>query len=90
VTTWGGRRLQRLAHQLAALRLPCALCGQPIDYDLPRDDAEAFTIDHRIPRSQRPDLAWDPSNLQPAHAKCNKRRGNRDNRPEIGAGTVSW
>jgi len=90
VTAWGGRRLQRLAAQVKALGLPCALCGQPIDYTLASDDPDAFTVDHRIPRSARPDLAWDPGNLQPAHARCNKRRGDRENRPEIGATTVRW
>lgn len=35
----------------------CGICGHP----------GANDIDHKIPRSQAPELAEDPDNLQPAH-----------------------
>ena len=59
----------------------CALCGTPMlrnRFDAPHARVWAkqrATIDHVIPRSKggtdRPD------NLQPAHARCNKIKGNR-------------
>ena len=58
-----------------AANLPCALCGDVIDYALPHTSPQAFQSDHRIPVSVRPDMAYMPSNLQPAHASCNKSRG---------------
>lgn len=56
---------------------PCWLCGQAIDYTLPRDDAEAYSLDHRLPRSTHPELTEDINNFMPSHMSCNKSRGNR-------------
>lgn len=70
---------RRIADDLRRRRVqPCCICQQRIDYSLPADDEQAFTVEHKIPRSVRPDLADDPSNCGPAHAECNKRRGNRE------------
>lgn len=46
----------------------CALCP-----DMVRKDET--TLDHVVTRSQRPDLKYELSNLQPAHALCNQARG---------------
>lgn len=67
--------LRKIGKQLKAQRGPCTLCGQPIDYSLPHDDPEAFTIEHIFPRSTHPHLENDPANTVAAHASCNKKRG---------------
>ena len=68
---------------------PCIICRQKIDYDLPHDDPEAFTVEHIKPRSTHPHLAFEPSNCAPAHAKCNKSKGNRD-QPGLGVRSKDW
>lgn len=62
---------------LRAQKRPCAICGMAIDYSLNYPHPESFSVDHRIPRSQRPDLAEDPGNLQASHLRCNQ--GKSDN-----------
>ncbi|MFM1724040.1 HNH endonuclease [Rhodococcus sp. PAM 2766] len=69
---------------------PCWLCGQPIDYDLPRDHPEAFQPDHLHPVSTHPEHAEDPANLRPSHATCNKARGNRAPLFGLGRQTRQW
>lgn len=65
-----------------ANHLPCWLCGKPIDYRADRRrHPNAATVDHRIPRSTRPDLAFKVTNLAPAHRHCNLSRGARTARP---------
>lgn len=86
--TWGGRRAQQAAEQVKALRRPCCICGQRIDYSLPPDDAMAFTLEHLKPRSTHPELMYDPSNWAAAHATCNKARGNRALQPGLGTTTA--
>lgn len=63
---------------------PCALCGQPIDYDLPAGDPWSFEMDEIIPVSRyhlggyprAEAAALDRENVQAAHRICNQRRGN--------------
>lgn len=43
----------------------CALCGRP----------GADSIDHILPKSDRPDLMLSLSNMRPAHRSCNSSRG---------------
>lgn len=65
---WGGRKA--VEYKLATLRTygrVCALCGLP----------GANSADHVIPIS-RGGAVYDLLNLQPAHARCNYARGNRD------------
>lgn len=55
---------------LRAKRLPCALCGEPIDYDLKWPDPDSFVVDHIQPiRHGGADVI---GNKQPAHARCNR------------------
>lgn len=53
----------------------CALCGRPIDPELPRSHMAGATIDHVIP------LALGghdkPSNVAAAHNRCNRAKGKR-------------
>ncbi|MBR1829182.1 MAG: HNH endonuclease [Atopobiaceae bacterium] len=55
---------------------PCALCGKPIDYSLPRGHPMAYELDEIIPIS-RGGSPIDPDNLQATHAICNRRKGNK-------------
>lgn len=58
------------------MRLPCAICGAPIDYSLPARHPLSFEVDEIVPVSLGgSELEW--SNLQPAHRICNERKGNR-------------
>ena len=69
---------QTLWHQQSGL---CALCGQPMlrnRFDAPHAQVWAkqrATFDHIMPRSKGG--ADTPQNLQLAHARCNKIKGNR-------------
>ena len=81
---------QRLVTSLRARRLPCWLCGQPIDYEAPFDDPNAFTADHVQPLSLHPDLAEDPTNLRAAHRRCNGSRGNRAPALDLGQLSRRW
>lgn len=82
--------LDRIASELRSQRAACFICGQPIDYSLPHDDPEAFTVEHVLPRSTHPHLANDPANCRAAHASCNKRRGNQNYKPGLGIRTREW
>lgn len=90
VTSRGTRRLRRLKEELRSRRLPCWLDGQPIDYDAPPDDPNAFSVDHAKPWSLYPALREDPTNLRAAHLRCNKSRGNRAPRPGLGLRSREW
>lgn len=48
----------------------CGICGIPLHID----DA---VLDHIIPRSNRPDLRFKPSNIQPTHWECNSQKGSK-------------
>lgn len=71
-------------------QLSCWLCGKPIDYDLPSDHPDAWSLDHAHPVSERLDLALDPANFRPAHLDCNKRRGNRAPFIALGVPSEDW
>ena len=69
-----------LRKRVAAMGLPCHLCGQPIDYTLPACDPLSFELDELVPlaslpQEQRRFAAVDPRNVAPAHRICNERRG---------------
>jgi len=53
----------------------CALCGQPIDYDLPHLDPMAYVVDHVVPLALG---GLDTlGNKQAAHRTCNRSKGMR-------------
>lgn len=54
----------------------CAICGQHhIDWDAPKDNDDAFELDHILPVKTHPHLEFDRSNVQPAAHLCNRTRG---------------
>lgn len=61
--------------KMKALQPPCAICGLPINYELKHPNPWSFTIDHIIPISRGG--TTDEDNLQPAHFKCNRLKGER-------------
>lgn len=54
----------------------CGICGKPVS-------SSSFELDHVIPRSNRPDLIYEYSNLQPSHSECNYKKGSRIIEPAI-------
>jgi hypothetical protein len=78
------KAMKKLKRDQRAKRLPCWLCGQPIDYEAAPDEPESFSYDHAKPWSTHPELRLDPGNGRSAHLRCNKSRGNRDLKPSLG------
>ena len=69
-----GAARRKLRAWWRAQGLPCAICGQPIDYDLPARHPLSFEVDEIVPVS----LGGSPlsrENTQPAHRICNERKG---------------
>ena len=92
-TKWAGRKgsrwlkaQKRCMEDGEALHLPCAWCGQPINYEFTRTHPLprlAGTADHIIGLAQGGD-PLDPSNLQPMHRGCNSRKRNAQNNRKNG------
>lgn len=76
---------QWVRRQVAAYDLPCHICGQPIDLDLPSSDPMGLTLDEIIPVSRWKEggypspqaCALDRGNVAPAHRICNVKRQNK-------------
>lgn len=60
----------------------CALCGQPVDKSLKYPDPWSPVIDHIVPVSKGGHPS-DPSNLQLAHAYCNRLKGSKTMKEEF-------
>lgn len=77
-----GSRRDAIRRELAASGRPCGICGMPIDYSRPYRmpggavDPGAFVVDEVVPVSRGGD-PLDISNCQPAHYRCNARKGNK-------------
>jgi 5-methylcytosine-specific restriction endonuclease McrA len=67
-----GHRVREARRRQRAKRLPCYLCGQPIDYDADQYDPRSFQLDHLVPLSVAPELAMDPSNHRSSCRRCNR------------------
>ena len=70
------------------LRLPCAVCGRPIDYDGPnlidgRQNLRALVVGHIVSRHHAKLAGWSPvqinsiGNSQPECRACSNRSGAR-------------
>lgn len=79
-----GNARRKLRRWLASQQLPCAICGQPIDYSLPARHPLSFEVDEVRPVSRWREFGYDSptaaaldrTNVQPAHRICNERKGN--------------
>jgi 5-methylcytosine-specific restriction endonuclease McrA len=67
---WARAKLRAESNQTNTV---CALCGLPIDYDAPRYDPLAFSVDHIIPWS----LGGTHDLIQATHVKCNSAKRNK-------------
>jgi 5-methylcytosine-specific restriction endonuclease McrA len=66
-------RRWRFAHLRERDGDACWICGEVIDFELPRGHDEAWTFDHVVPRENGgPNAAV---NLRLAHQVCNHTRG---------------
>lgn len=54
----------------------CAICGQPVNFDLKPPDPGAPSVDHIIPIAKGGHPS-DLSNLQLAHLGCNRKKGTK-------------
>ena len=88
------RRMKRLRRefreQCEERGEPCWLDGMPIDYSLPPEHPDAFSLDHALTVEARPDLAEDPGNFRASHLDCNKRRGTSDPALDLGDPSEEW
>jgi len=79
-------RVQR--ERVLAMAQTCAICGRPLDRNVPPRSRWAPSVDHILPLSRtvglpvpmRLRLAADPENLRAVHVGCNSKRGNRRRR----------
>lgn len=69
-----GARRTALRKRVAAMGLPCHLCGKAIDYSLPAGHPMSYELDEIVPVSKGGD-PLDPGNTAPAHRICNQRKG---------------
>lgn len=79
-------RWRKITAAQRARRLPCFLCGQPIDYDLHWPHPASFSADHVLPWIKHPELREDPGNVVSAHLRCNQSKGASEHySPGLGA-----
>lgn len=62
----------RFRQIIARRKEACHICGDPIDYTLPRTDPKSFVIDHVIPLAKGGRDALD--NVRAAHRDCNSKK----------------
>lgn len=61
--------------QIKRAKPDCALCGGPIDYDLPHLDPGEYTVDHIVPLNKGGTDTID--NKQAAHRSCNRTKSDK-------------
>jgi hypothetical protein len=72
-----GRPYRRVHAELRAKRLPCHICGKPIDYTLPGSDPQGFVMDHVVPLKHG-GHALSLMNVAASHRLCNGKKGTKD------------
>ncbi|MFD7247789.1 hypothetical protein ACFV6Y_38310 [Streptomyces massasporeus] len=68
----------------------CWLCFDVINYSLPHEHPESFSVDHAKTVKEYPELAEDPLNFRPSHLICNQRRGDDEPHLDIGEPSEEW
>lgn len=76
-----GHRRRTIRARIKARREPCAICGRPIDYDLPAGDDWSFEVDEIQSRWKGGD-PLDIRNCQPVHRVCNRLKYQRERAQE--------
>lgn len=77
-TRYNDGTYRKRAAALKRKRLPCWVCGRPIDYEADWKSPQAFTADHVKPIAHGGHLYGE---LRAAHRGCNSRRGAGNDRP---------
>ena len=86
-----GFRWRALCKAQRAKKLPCYLCGQPINYLARSQYADdAFSVDHIKSWRDYPELREDPANLASAHLLCNKQKGSGPLASSLGIRSREW
>ena len=78
-----GNARRKLRSWLRSQGMPCAICGQPIDYSLPAGHPLSFEVDEIRPVSRWREFGYpsakaaalDRANVQATHRICNERKG---------------
>lgn len=84
------RRLRKeLYRRDRAANACCWICHQPIDYRARPGTPDAWEPDHVKDVRSFPSLAFEPSNVMPAHCSCNRSRKDSELVP-LGAGSRQW
>lgn len=65
-------KVRRLRALVATRGADCYRCTQPIDYTLKYPNPRSFSLEHKVPVSVRPDLAYDATNCAASHLECNQ------------------
>lgn len=78
---WGGRRAQQIRTRMMRQSDVCWICGDRIDVTLHYLDPGAFSVDHVTPRARGG--TDDPSNLRPAHRRCNRAKSDNTHAPVV-------
>lgn len=79
-------RWKQIAKAQRAKRLPCHLCGMPIDYEAKWPDPKSFSADHTRPWARHPELRYDPGNVVSAHLLCNQVKSDQQHfQPGLGS-----
>lgn len=68
----------------------CWLCFDAINYSLPPEHPESFSVDHAKTVRDFPELGDDPLNFRPSHLICNQRRGDDEPHLDIGEPSEEW
>ena len=76
-------RRRQIRKRIRARGEPCAICGRPIDYDLPAFDDMSFEVDEITSRWKGGD-PLDIDNCQPVHRACNRLKYQRERAEELG------
>ena len=73
---WAKTAYNRAKKIIYASQSVCAICGRPVNFDLPFPDPMSPTLDHIVPIAKGGDPAA-LNNLQLAHLQCNRRKAAR-------------
>jgi 5-methylcytosine-specific restriction endonuclease McrA len=68
----------------------CIRDGEPIDYSLQYPHPLSWSLEHKIPASERLDLFWDRNNWASAHFVCNSINGAKGIESDIGTPSENW